>query len=309
MRRRDQAAWPREVEARYGVPIEILIGVWAQESAFGKIQGDFDVIRAFATLAWDGRRRDWAEGQLMDALRIVRDRGIPRSRLTGSWAGAMGQTQFIPENYLKLAQDFDGDGRQDIWGSDQDALASAANLLKQAGWRPGESWAVEVSLPAGFDYSVAESDKLTPQEWAGRGVKRADGGYWTSADMAAQATLLLPAGANGPAFLAFPNHYVIRRYNNSVAYALAIGRLADRMQGKPELVRGWPNEQPLSREDRFAAQQALTQLGYNPGVVDGVIGSGTRAALRAWQKSNGLVADGYLTAEMVGRLKAQAQLP
>lgn len=309
IRRRDAAAWPREVERRYGVPIEVLIGIWAQESAFGKIQGDFDIVRAFATLAWDGRRRDWAEGQLMDALRIIRDRGVPRSRLTGSWAGAMGQTQFIPENYLKLAQDFDGDGRPDIWGSDADALASAANLLAKAGWRPGESWAVEVTLPAGFDYSVAEADKLTPQEWAARGVKRADGGYWSSADQAAQAALLLPAGAGGPAFLAFPNHYVIRRYNNSVAYALAIGRLADRMQGEPELSRSWPVEQALSRDDRYAAQQALAQLGYNPGGIDGVIGAGTRAALRAWQKSNGLVADGYLTAELVGRLKAQAGSP
>ncbi|NEX93022.1 lytic murein transglycosylase [Caulobacter sp. 17J65-9] len=309
VRRRDTSAWAGPIEQRYGVPIEILIGIWAQESAFGKVQGDFDVVRAFATLAWDGRRRDWAEGQLLDALTIIRDHGVPRSRLTGSWAGAMGQTQFIPENYLKLAQDFDGDGRPNIWTSDADALASAANLLATAGWRPGESWAVEVSLPAGFDYSVAESDKLTPSEWGARGVKRADGSYWTAKDQAAQATLLLPAGAQGPAFLLFPNHFVIRKYNNSVAYALAIGQLADRMQGKPGLSRAWPAEQPLSKDDRYAAQQALAQLGYDPGGVDGVIGAGTRSALRAWQKSNGLIADGYLTAELVGRLRAQAALP
>jgi lytic murein transglycosylase len=306
VRRRDSNTFTRDLESRYGVPAEIVIGVWAQESAFGKIQGDHDIIAAFATLAYDGRRREWAEDQLLAAFRIIRDRGIPRERLKGSWAGAMGQTQFIPDAYLKLGQDGDGDGLIDIWGSDADALASAANHLKDSGWTPGQSWAVEVIPPAGFDYSVAESEKHPPAWWDAKGVKRADGKPWSAADAGADAALLLPAGANGPAFLAFPNHYVIRKYNNSVAYALSIGLLADAMRGVPGTARPWPVETPLTRDQRLTAQTALQRLGYEVGELDGVIGAGTRAALRTWQKSNGMVADGYLTADTVDRLKLAA---
>jgi lytic murein transglycosylase len=308
VRRRDANVWARDLESRYGVPAEIVIAVWAQESAFGKIQGDHDVIAAFATLAWDGRRRDWAEAQLLDAFRIIRDRGIPRERLKGSWAGAMGQPQFIPEAYLKLAQDGDGDGRADIWGSDADALASAANHLKDSGWKPTESWAVEVAVPAGFDWSVAEGEKHPPAWWEAKGVRRADRRSWAAGDWSEDAALLVPAGANGPAFLAFPNHYVIRKYNNSVAYALAIGLLADAMRGAPPLSKPWPYEVALSRDQRLAAQTALQKLGYPIGEIDGVIGSGTRSALRSWQKTSGLVADGYLDPATVERLKLASGL-
>ena len=300
--------WMAEVERRYGVPKEILVGVWAQESAFGQIQGDFDVIRSLATLAWEGRRRDWAEDQLANALRIVTDGRRERSRLTGSWAGAMGQTQFMPDNYLRLAVDGNGDGRTDIWDSDHDALASAANLLSQAGWRPGQAWAVEVVLPEGFDYALAETERRPWSWWQAQGVRRADGGQFTAAEAAEEATVLLPSGAMGPAFLALPNHYVIRRYNNSISYALAIGLLADHMAGKPPLSRAWPAEEPLSREQRLTTQRALTALGYEPGGIDGVIGSGTRAALRRWQQAQGLTADGHLTAAIAERLRLQAGL-
>lgn len=296
----------QEIQARYGVPAEILVGIWAAETNFGAIQGDFDVVRDFATLAWDGRRRDWAETQLIDALTILHDKGVPRSRLRGSWAGAMGQTQFIPQAYLELGQDGDGDGRVDLWDDPADALASAANLLARAGWRPGESWAVEATVPPGFDYGLAESEKHTPAEWAQLGVTRADGQSWSPADAAEAATLILPAGANGPAFFAFPNHYVIRKYNNSTAYALAVGLLADAARDAPPLVKAWPYETPLSREERYTAQTALTRLGYPVGQIDGVIGTGTRAALKAWQKSQGITADGYLTADLVKQLAAAA---
>jgi lytic murein transglycosylase len=298
----------KEIEARYGVPAEILVGIWAAETNFGQLQGDFDVVRDFATLAWDGRRRAWAETQLMDALIILRDKGVPRSRLKGSWAGAMGQTQFIPQAYLELGQDGDGDGRVDLWGSPADALASAANLLKHEGWRPGESWAVEAIVPAGFDYGLAEGEKHTPAWWADKDVRRADGRPWSAADMASEATLILPAGANGPVFFAFPNHYVIRKYNNSTAYALSVGLLADAAKGAPPPARAWPRETPLSRDQRLAAQTALAKLGYPVGQIDGVIGTGTRAALKAWQKSQGLTPDGYLTADLVRRLAAAAGL-
>ena len=295
-----------EIERRYGVPAEILVAIWADESGFGKVQGDHDVISAFATLAFEGRRREWAETQLIDALVILRDRGIPRYRLKGSWAGAMGQTQFIPEAYLKLGQDGDGDGKVDIWGSDADALASAANHLASEGWRPGESWAVEVLAPAGFDWSLAEGEKRSPAWWAAKGLRRADGRPWSDKDQASQAMLLIPTGANGPAWLAFPNHFVIRKYNNSIAYALSIGLLADEMRGAAPLARAWPKETPLSRDQRVSAQASLAALGYPVGKVDGLIGAETRTQLRAWQKSRGLVADGYLTPELVTRLNAEA---
>ncbi|MFC5372490.1 lytic murein transglycosylase [Brevundimonas faecalis] len=291
--RQDRVPW--EVTQRFGVPTEILLGVWAQESAFGQVQGDFDVIRSLATLAYEGRRRDWAEGQLKNALDIVVDGRRARSGLKGSWAGAMGQTQFMPDNYLKLGVDQNGDGKVDIWGSDADALASAANLLAQAGWKRGQGWAYEVVLPTGFDYAEAEGPKHPWSYWAARGVRLANGAALDGAEAAEGSAILLPQGAKGPAFLALPNHYVIRRYNNSVSYALAIGMIADGVQGKPGLTTAWPNDGPLTREQRVGAQTALTRMGFDTQGVDGVIGSNTRAALRRWQQANSRVADGYLT--------------
>lgn len=302
---RDSLPYLGTIEARYGAPREIVLAIWAMESAFGKIQGDMDVIRSLATLAADGRRRAWAEGELIAALKIVGSGEAPRSRLKGSWAGAMGQTQFLPSVFLATAVDGDNDGARDIWGSTADALFSTGAYMAKAGWRRGESWAREVVLPGGFDYSVVETLKQPPAAWAALGVRRADGLPWSSADQAAQAGLILPSGAGGPAFLTFPNHMAIRRYNNSTAYALGVGLLADRFAGEGGLVTPWPYETPLSLADRMAAQTALTQLGFNPGPSDGVIGSGTRTALRAWQKARGLPADGYLSVDMVRRLRAE----
>jgi len=296
----DRVPWA--VVQRYGVPSEILVGIWAQESAFGQVQGDNDVIRSLATLAYDGRRREWAEEQLKHALDIVVDGRRAREGLKGSWAGAMGQTQFMPDNYLRLGVDQDGDGKVDIWGSDADALASAANLLAQAGWKRGQGWGYEVTLPAGFDYAQAEGPKHPWSYWVARGVRLAQGGTPNGAEALEEATILLPQGANGPAFLALPNHYVIRRYNNSVSYALAIGLTADGIMGKPALTRAWPNDAPLSRDQRIGAQTALTRMGYDTQGIDGVIGANTRAALRRWQSANGRTADGYLTADLADEL-------
>ncbi|MGA0543908.1 lytic murein transglycosylase [Brevundimonas sp. VNH65] len=299
-RRTDAVPW--SVTQRFGVPTEILVGIWAQESSFGRIQGTKDVIRSLATLAYDGRRRDWAEGQLKHALDIVIDGRRDRAGLVGSWAGAMGQTQFMPDNYLRLGIDQDGDGRVDIWGSDADALASAANLLAQAGWKRGQRWGYEVRLPQGFDYAEAEGPRHPWSFWARRGVTLAGGGAPTQAEAAEDGVILLPQGARGPAFLALPNHYVIRRYNNSVSYALAIGLIADGVEGRPGLVATWPNDAPLSRDQRIGAQAALNRMGYDTGGVDGVIGANTRAALRHWQAANGRLADGYLTAALADEL-------
>jgi membrane-bound lytic murein transglycosylase B len=292
------------IEAQFGVPRAILIGVWAMESGYGAQQGDLDVIRSLATLAATGRRRPWAEGELLACLTIIGSGDAPRERLRGSWAGAMGQTQMLPSTYLSTAVDGDGDGKRDIWGSAPDALASAANLLAKGGWRRGEGWAREVILPAGFDYGLSEGPEQTPEQWRAAGARRADGSTWNAADRDATWTLLLPSGATGPAFLAGPNHYAIRKYNNSVAYALSVGLLADRIAGGTGVVTPWPHETPLSLTDRMAAQQALASKGFNPGTIDGVAGLGTRQALRAWQKSQGLPADGYLSPDMIKRLTA-----
>jgi lytic murein transglycosylase len=304
--KRDALPFLSGIEQRYGVPRDILLAVWAMESAFGKIQGDFDVVRSMASLAADGRRRGWAEGELIAALKIIASGEDSRAQLKGSWAGAMGQTQFLPSNYLATAVDWDGDGRRDIWGSDADSLASAANLLAKGGWTRGVGWAKEVILPAGFDYSLAEGPREVPSWWEAKGVKRADGLPWTAADAASPAGLILPAGWTGPAFLALPNHFAIRTYNNSTSYALGIGLLADRFAGGGPLVAAWPVETSLALADRMAAQIALARLGFDPGPADGVIGAGTRKALRAWQQDRKLPADGYLSSDMVARLKAQA---
>ena len=291
------------IEQVWGVPREILLAIWAMESAFGSQMGDMDVVRSLATLAALGRRRPWAERELMACFKILADGDAPRDRLRGSWAGAMGQTQMLPSTYLSSAADGDGDGRRDIWGSAPDALASAANLLAKNGWRRDEGWAREVSLPPGFDYGLSEGPAEVPYWWAGKGATRADGRSWSASDAAAKCVLLLPAGADGPAFLALPNHFVIRAYNNSLAYALTVGLLADAFAGGGALRRPWPTETVLSLDDRLAAQATLASLGFNPGTADGVIGLATRQALRAWQKANGLAADGYLSADMVRRLR------
>jgi lytic murein transglycosylase len=304
-RRLDLAFLP-DIEQEYGVPREILLAVWALESGFGAIQGDYDTIRSLASLAAQGRRRGWAEGELIAALKIIQSGEFPRERLRGSWAGAMGQTQFIPSTFVSTAVDFDGDGKRDIWGSKADSLASAANLLAKGGWQPGQSWAREVIVPPDFDWSQSEGPKLTPSEWEAKGVKRADGLPWTTADATAQAQLVAPAGASGPAFLLFPNHFAIRKYNNSLAYALGVGLLADRFSGQGQLVKAWPSETPLALVDRMTAQRALAALGYDPGPPDGIVGAGTRSALRGWQKARGLVADGYLSSDMVQKLKSEA---
>jgi lytic murein transglycosylase len=307
-RKRAEVAQLPEIEARYGVPSEILTAIWAQESAFGAIQGDLDVIRSLASLAFDGRRRDWAETQIFAAFRMIQEGDATREQMRGSWAGAMGQTQLIPEAFLTTAVDGDGDGRRDIWNSAADALASAANLMLRDGWRRGEAWAREVILPPGFDYGLAEGPMHAPGEWAAMGARRADGLPFGALDKDTPCQMILPAGAAGPAFLIFPNHLVIRRYNNSTAYALSVGLLADRISGMGPLAVGWPIEPPLSADDRAGAQRALSALGFDPGALDGVIGVNTRQALRAWQKARGLPADGHLTQGLSQQLQAEAGL-
>jgi len=282
------------------------VAIWGVETGFGAVMGQYDVIRSMATLAAQGRRRAWAEAQILAALKIISAGEATREQLKGSWAGAMGQTQFLPETYVSTAVDFEGDGRRDIWGSSVDALASAANLLLKGGWKPGQPWAREVLLRAGFDLGLSEGPNLAPTVWAALGLRPADGWGWTPKDADLPASLILPAGAKGPAFLIFANHMAIRSYNNATAYALAVGLLADRIAGAAPLVTPWPVETPLSHADRVGAQLALAQLGFDVGAADGVIGLRTRKALRSWQASVGIGADGYLTLEGVQALMAMA---
>jgi membrane-bound lytic murein transglycosylase B len=304
-RKRDSIPELAAIQAAYGVPADILVAIWDMESNFGVNQGDMDVVRSLATLAADdARRRAWAEGELEACLKIITSGRASRGQLRGSWAGAMGQTQVLPSVFLTVAVSAGGGTRPDIWESSADALASAASLLAKSGWRRGEAWAVEVVLPPGFDVSVTEGPKQPWAWWRAKGVRRADGLGWRDADLDTPAQLILPSGVGGPAFLILPNHFMIRTYNNSLAYALTVGLLADRIGGAGPLVAAWPKETPLSLEDRMAAQSALAKLGYNVGAPDGLIGLGTRQAIRAWQKDHGLPADGYLSPEVLAQLRA-----
>ncbi|MEQ8433169.1 MAG: lytic murein transglycosylase [Oceanicaulis sp.] len=282
-----------EIEAEYGVDKDILTGIWGLESAYGVIQGDFDIVRSLATLAWDGRRRDFAESQLKAIAQMIARGYATREQLEGSWAGAMGQTQFIPTTYMERAVDFDGDGRRNIWDSEGDALASAANLLARAGWDRDEPVVEEVNLPQGFDFEAwSERSRLSVSQWAAQGVAPASGSF--DGVEALQARILLPAGGGGPAFIAFSNFDTLLRYNNSTSYALGVSYLAKALEGSGALPGGWPEgDPPLGRDHARDLQAALTALGFDTQGIDGVVGPNTRNALRAFQQSKGLEPDGY----------------
>lgn len=288
---------------RYGVPASIITAIWGMESNYGSNFGNFSTVDALATLAYDGRRRDWARGELLAALRIVNQGEMAADALIGSWAGAMGNTQFLPSVYLAYAVDADGDGRRDIWGSVPDVAASTANFLAHSGWVSGQPWGVEVRLPAGFDYARAELDVRQPSgAWSDEGVR---GINEVELPQLADASILTPAGARGPALLVGPNFRALLRYNNSVNYALAVGLLARQIDGGAGLVAPWPRELPaLSRSEVQALQLGLNARGFSAGAADGVLGPATRAGVRRLQQSLGLPADGFATGELLQRLLA-----
>lgn len=289
--------------ARYGVPAEVLLAIWGMESNFGSNYGSTPTVDALATLGFDGRRGDWARKELLAALQILDRRDIDRAHMVGSWAGAMGQTQFMPSTFLTYAVDADGDGRRDIWGSMADVMASTANFMSRSGWRSGQPWGLEVSLPPGFDPARADpSLRQAASQWAAEGVRAADGRPLPDLP---EAELLLPAGARGPAFLVGPNFRALLRYNNSTSYALGVGLLAQRLGGGPGVQAAWPRDLvPLSRSQVTALQTALNTRGFDTGTPDGVMGPATRRGLRDWQRSVGLPADGYPTTELLQRLQA-----
>ncbi|MDT0619724.1 lytic murein transglycosylase [Salinisphaera sp. P385] len=303
---RDRLAEHRDdIEAaaeQYGLQPEILVAIWGLESNYGSNFGDTRTVDSLATLAYEGRRRDFARKQLFAALEILDSGDISADRMRGSWAGAMGHTQFIPTSFQAYAMDGDGDGKRDIWGSIPDVMASTAHYLAEAGWDTGDPWGLEVQLPEGFDYASADGrTRQSASGWAADGVRPASGGSLPQLDDAA---IITPAGARGPAFLVGPNFRSILRYNNATSYALAVGRLADRIAGAGPLVAEWPRGlAAMSRDQIEEMQGLLNDAGFDAGTPDGVMGPNTRGALRQFQSSIGLIPDGFPTFALLERLR------
>lgn len=292
-----------EISARFGVEPQVIAAVWGMESFYGERRGTIPVVSSLSTLAYEGRRGEFFEGQLVAALKIVQNGDTTPSRMVGSWAGAMGHTQFIPTSYLAYAVDFRGDGRRDIWGDDPtDALASTANYLNRSGWVTGQPWGVEVRLPAGFNTGqTGRGTTRSPADWAAQGVRDMNGRVVP--DYGA-ASILIPAGAGGPAFMTFRNFGVIARYNNAESYVIGVGHLSDRLAGGPPIQASFgPDRNGMTIADRQELQRRLTAAGYDTGGADGVIGKKTEAAIGAYQASRGLPVTGQPSLELLAALR------
>ncbi len=294
-----------QIEKRYGVERSVVMAIWSMESSYGDVFNYPDrlhyVPRALATLAYaDPKRAKFARGQLIAALKILQSGNISKRNLTGSWAGAMGHTQFIPTSYLAYAVDHDGNGRRDIWNSVPDALATAANLLRKNGWRTGRTWGYEVRAPRGASKYVNKSKTLS--QWNKLGFKRPNGRAYPRPNE--KAVLKMPAGSKGPAFLMLRNFFVLKRYNNSDSYALAVGLLADRLAGYDGLKQKWPKPNgALSMDERREIQVHLKTLGYYSGEIDGNIGSGSQLAIKQFQSQTGLTPDGVPSQNLLKTLR------
>ncbi|PKN26484.1 MAG: lytic murein transglycosylase [Deltaproteobacteria bacterium HGW-Deltaproteobacteria-21] len=295
-----------KIHAEYGVPPRYLVAFWGLETNFGDTLGSFRVIDALATLAYDQRRARFFRMQLLDALQIIEEGHISPDAMTGSWAGAMGHMQFIPSTFIGYAVDYTGDGRKDIWSSLPDSFSSAANFLSNLGWRPVETWGREVRLPPDFDLMLATmSSKKSLSEWSALGVQRTDGLALSEMDM--EASIVLPQGHKGPAFLVYDNFRVIMRWNRSINYAISVGHLADRIVGLPQIASGRDAaHEPLSRDELEELQQLLNRYGFDAGPADGLPGPRTQAAIRAFQKEHSLPPDGYPEPALLKRLRAMA---
>lgn len=289
-----------QLEASYAPPREIVAAIWGMETSYGSFIGTDDAPRVLASQAALGRRKDFNETELLAIMQLIENGSATRDQFRkASFAGAVGQTQFMPSSLLQYGRDFDKDGHKDLWANAGDALASAANYLTNYGWKKGQPWAVEATIPAVFDYSLGDGQKLTVATWKGLGLLPATAPEFANSD-ALMAELFLPAGSYGPAFLLFDNFGVIKRYNNADSYALAVGLLADRLAGRPDLSRPWPTDiVMLTQLQAKDLQTALNKLNYSAGAVDGIIGRGTRGALQKFQKDKGLVADGFPTVAML----------
>jgi membrane-bound lytic murein transglycosylase B len=289
----------KAVERAYGVPRSAVLGIWGMETNFGSFTGSIYVIRALATLAHARYRGEFFRDELLTALQILEQDHVARDAMLGSWAGAMGQTQFMPTSFVKYAVDGNRDGRRDIWSSVPDALASTANYLRQQGWDPALPWGFEVELPKGFDFRNLRQGFAS---WRGLGLRRVAG---KAMPRTGEATLYLPGGARGPAFLVTDNFAVIKAYNSSDAYAMGVAHLGDRIMGAGPIQGDWPVSDPqLDRDQRQEVQRRLAGFGLYAGEPDGKLGSKTREAVRAFQLRRGLVADGYADLGVLRELRA-----
>ncbi|SFK24287.1 lytic murein transglycosylase [Celeribacter marinus] len=292
-----------DIEARFGVDKHVVAAVWGLESAYGATRGDIPIIEALATLAYDGRRGRFFEAQLIAALQILQSGDTTPRNMTGSWAGAMGHTQFIPTSFLAFAVDGDGDGKRDIWSDDPtDALASTAAYLARHGWNKNQSWGVEVRLPRGFDYSSARRENMrAPSDWGSMGVVGMNG---QPVPNYGAASILLPAGAQGAAFMIFENFRVIERYNKADAYVIGVGHLSDLLKGGDPIQASWPRGyNPLSFNEKKQMQRILKRKGFLDDKVDGIIGPNSINAIRDFQRSIGVTPDGYPSQTLLGQLR------
>jgi lytic murein transglycosylase len=300
--RQEAIRWQAElqaVETRFGVPKEILLAAWGMETDFGRDAGTKDILRSLASLAYARADRGLFADEFVAAL-VIFERGVPREKLKGSWAGAMGNPQFLPSAYLKYAVSFSVGGVPDIWASVPDTLASIAHFLRESGWRPGLPWGMEVLLPSDYDYA---SLHMTFPAWTHAGVRAVDERGFPAAGDAA---LFLPSGAGGPAFLLSDNYWVLKAYNNSDSYALSLALLADRVRGGGGLRGTWPaQEKMLSRTEKSEIQRRLIEGGYYHGTVDGRFGPASRDAIHDFQRAAGInPADGYGSAKILQALRA-----
>ena len=292
------------IEKRYGVPKRILVAIWARESGFGQAKLPYDAVRSLATLGFMGARKRYFYPELIAALEVLEADHISREQLRSSWAGALGQPQFLPSKFLKYAVDFDGDGRRDIWGSVPDTLASIANYLRAHGWQPGRDWGFEAVVPASVSCSLEGPDKGKPiSDWVRLGVTRVAGRDFPASELKRTGFLLMPAGRAGPAYIATQNFYTLKFYNESDLYALFIGHLADRFSSNKPFVGQWQPVGGFQRHDVQAMQQRLEKKGHDVGGADGLVGFKTRRTIGLWQEQNGLRATCFPDANLVKAIR------
>lgn len=299
-----------KIEAQYGVPREIIVAIWAMESDFGRNYGQQNVVRSLATLAYasqSAKRKAFARTELLLSLKILQASTKRNTKLIGSWAGAMGQPQFMPSSYLRYAVDYDNNGNKDIWHSLPDVFASIANFLAASGWQRDLAWGQEIRLPKPFNWRLNSKDTLlTSAEWQQHGIRRFDNRALVHTSQ--PSSLFIPAGKKGPVFLVSPNFYVIKRYNQSSSYALTVAQLSNHFGNGDTIQAPWPTaDKALSTTQVKEIQQRLLSFGYSLGAIDGKIGSKTREAIKNWQLANGLAGDGYANVTLLARLRAAAK--